>query len=1317
MAVSVRELFLIVRAQDQASRNLRFVGANLRSLASTAELQNAKARAANRLRDIQLRQESQRLRIADLASNISTQQGKLDEAGNARLKARVLAQKELATIQQRGLEMQRRAAQLEAALARPGTRLTGPGTQRLSRAAAQQELRTINEGLTQMEPAMQKVRAESAAVGEAFAAQGRAVSKAENAHARATNTLQSLGMAEQNAVKHLREMELAERQMKWRNIGAAGRALTNMGRTMTFVGGVGVAALGFAANSAAKFSRSTQLAATQASSSLQGIASKNVQIQKVILAQMQRFPATADEMSQSLYDIFSGTNVQRVSKGAQLLKIFNKAAVAGQASLNDVTNAGISVLNTYGLKVRQMPSVMNKFFAAVRFGRMNVTQFTQSFNQLVPAFESAHQSINTMFGSMAFLTRMMPSQRMAAVGLARGVELLSSGAMVKGLKQVGVSVTDVHHRLLPLPVVIENILKKFPRLAKDQNVGNFIKSISNQQGTIQARRALTFLFRDFGKYRQMLHLVSGDQNEFGRSFRALAETDGNKWAVMLNKLKVLWLQLGRAALPALIDLSKNLITVVNWFNRLNDATRGSAAHFAVYGAALLILMGLFTQLIGIVQGFISTIGILVTRLLPATTAFEDLAVAEAAAASAAEGGFLAALGSAGVVAGIVAAGAALGVFAYWLSTTGKDANAWTGEIQSMTHTADEAGNAIERMGKKFSNLPHDMGAIVGDRANIMNIRSQISQTRQELSKAPKSARPALRANLSNLFQQQADAFEQLRRDQRTATSDRGAFGKVIQNFNKQADVLHKLRGEADKYRATIKKFNQEAQTGRAALGPMIGKDRLDAAKKGLADVTHRASQLGSTLRTKVMNVFKGLESRRLIPQLNQNQLLRLTQRTIQSGKFPSLAQIKMDIKTNFGPAKHGVQTFKQWVNGKLKPSPQLVPKWKDKQARTGVINLRHMVHNSFDAAQFNVLGANVDSGIAAGIRANMTPIASAVRDSVSLAISTGQAAAKARSPSRETRDKIGIPIAQGIIVGMQKMEPNVAKAAGDMTKKATDAAGKKIIQGVSQSLVKQAGGIKAAFKSIADTMASTFDEIKSSAQDAFGGIFQGTSANQGLQTIMGFGGKVPFSAVSGDLKAQLNRYSAWTHALARLRKRGIPDALYQQLLAAGPDSLPAIQALASASPAQLHSYERMFKREQRMISRQTHAAFAVQMDEWKKMGKNMAFGILTGLRSESPAIIAWLRHLAKEMFHTVKKHNKSNSPSKLYEEEGRNMLDGLQLGMRAYTPSFAWPGQMGGGGGRHVHYHYNQTLVRGNESDATFMRKARFHYESRIPRQ
>src|SRR5205814_8602740 len=131
---------------------------------------------------------------------------------------------------------------------------------------------------------------------------------------------------------------------------------------------------------------------------------------------------------------------QQIQQGMKLLEQFNQAAIAGQVPLEDVTHAGITVLNNFaeqGKQVQQMPKLFQRMFAAVRFGRMTMTEFVGSLNQVAPAFSTAFgrtpRAFDEMSAALATLTRQMPSVRMAATGLARLTEIFQRKDFIAGM--------------------------------------------------------------------------------------------------------------------------------------------------------------------------------------------------------------------------------------------------------------------------------------------------------------------------------------------------------------------------------------------------------------------------------------------------------------------------------------------------------------------------------------------------------------------------------------------------------------------------------------------------------------------------------------------------------------------------------------------------------------------------------------------------------------------------------------------------------------------------------------------------------------------
>lgn len=475
----------------------------------------------------------------------------------------------------------------------------------VERYRAEVQLLTANLQALQTED-VRLTLAERRLIGERYKA-ALAVAKENAALQEQVGELGRVAIAMESAAR-------AQNRLDWRKIGLAGRAISDLGRTAQYAGAIVVASLGFMAKSAADFQTQATLAATQVTSRFREIGPVSVRIQKGILDQMRRFPAASKEMTAAAYDIFStltltGNAAQRTATGMKVMNVFNRAAVAGQADLADVTKAGITILNDFGTAsvnsgrgIRQLNKFMDRAFAAVRFGRMTFQEFTTTLANAAPAAKAANQSFSNMAGTLAFLTRRMPV-RQAAVSYARLLEVLQRAR--QGLAERGVRVRDpITGHMRQLDQIIGDIVKKFPNLARGKRfITDFFKSVTAGTGsgtiaTIQARRAFTFLIRQYEAYQQILHQTTGDQGEFNKSFRALSQSAGVRFRVFVNNLKEVALVIGADAIPALMKLLNPIIRVARWFDNLSNKTKDQIATLGAFSGAALLLSGTAAILLG-----------------------------------------------------------------------------------------------------------------------------------------------------------------------------------------------------------------------------------------------------------------------------------------------------------------------------------------------------------------------------------------------------------------------------------------------------------------------------------------------------------------------------------------------------------------------------------------------------------------------------------------------------------------------------------------------------------------------------------------------
>jgi TP901 family phage tail tape measure protein len=387
----------------------------------------------------------------------------------------------------------------------------------------------------------------------------------------------------------------------------AAQGIGAVGRQMQLIGGIGTFALGLAANQAAQLQTKVTLAATQITSSVAGTRARAEKDFQGILSQMTKFPQSADDMSAALYDVYSTLNVTG-KQGIPILQQINKAAVAGGLSTQDAASGLLSVISNFDkgrATVRNVREDYNRMFAAVRYGRVTMEELSTALGTTAPAAKIAGQSLGNMAGTFAFLSRSLGPQK-AAVSYARLVEALGSNQMQEGLKKVGVNIDGANGKMLGLDKVMQILIKRFPYLAQGGvKALNFFKDIGNIQSTIQARRAFATLATNMAGYRDVLHKTMGDNNEFSKSYKAMASTLGVQWGVFLNTLKSIVVTVGMTVIPAFLEMAKPLREAVTWFQNLSPATKEMIGRFAAFAAVGALVLGTFAAITG---GILAIIG-------------------------------------------------------------------------------------------------------------------------------------------------------------------------------------------------------------------------------------------------------------------------------------------------------------------------------------------------------------------------------------------------------------------------------------------------------------------------------------------------------------------------------------------------------------------------------------------------------------------------------------------------------------------------------------------------------------------------------------
>lgn len=524
-------------------------------------------------------------------------------------------------------------------------------------------LRRLSADLGGISRAAQIQRDAARAAQRAYSASGRAEQAAavnrlrglKESAAAATSLTNNLKAAQKagflTAVEAQRVERAYTRAARAAKLVQISRIATHVGSVAAMAGGLGLGIAAGAAASFASFNRQAVGAATQmrgVNESFAATVAISKTLETALLDLTRRFPASAKEMADSIYDIASGMDFQidrtsrltetqqRFNQSFKILTLANKVAVAGNLDLATATDVLITTFNNFDPTLKNPVRRLNELFAIVRFGKGTFAEFAPQIGRLASAANAAGQPLTEAGGALAFLSQRLPLPQ-ATTALVRIFQIIGRKEFTTGFQQLfKVSpFEEGTRRLKRLSELMFIIEKQGPRIWKGftkggvdlmnvlQNITaagqNAMKGTTDAVGLIStefARRAITN-FIVFGKqYRSVLGDVSTTQGEFFRSFQAFRNQPGVQWQIAINQFKAFAIIIGQDVLPVVLKFIDAITNLSHKYENLSPHTRRMIAQFATWGAiatllggAIVTLGGAIGMLVGGLSGLLAQLGL------------------------------------------------------------------------------------------------------------------------------------------------------------------------------------------------------------------------------------------------------------------------------------------------------------------------------------------------------------------------------------------------------------------------------------------------------------------------------------------------------------------------------------------------------------------------------------------------------------------------------------------------------------------------------------------------------------------------------------
>lgn len=391
--------------------------------------------------------------------------------------------------------------------------------------------------------------------------------------------------------------QAAARQM------ALGGAISTVGVGMAAVGAIGAKWLDDAVDSAKTFQTQVALVKTQ----VDNVNVSQQQLENVSKTVAKSIAAPLDQLNASLYDIFSSMDVN-VAQSQKFLEAFAQAAVAGQVDVQTAGRATIAIMNAWHLPVSDLSHIMDVQFQLVRKGVGTYQEFADVIGQAIPSAQRAGQSIDTLAGMMAYLTRNGLSAAMAAASSQRALDAFSNPKVVGRLKAMGVAVLNNKGGFNDFSVVIEQLQKKLSKMTDPQRSAALQQLFLGAGGTIQARRFYDTVLESSTAVKQYTTLVGDMKNSSGAlagAYDTMSNTMTAKTQLLSNEYGLLKISVGEALIPVLTKLVPLIQKIFDWWNSLSTSTQHLIIYIAaiasilfIVGGAILFVVGTFIMMAG-----------------------------------------------------------------------------------------------------------------------------------------------------------------------------------------------------------------------------------------------------------------------------------------------------------------------------------------------------------------------------------------------------------------------------------------------------------------------------------------------------------------------------------------------------------------------------------------------------------------------------------------------------------------------------------------------------------------------------------------------
>lgn len=362
-------------------------------------------------------------------------------------------------------------------------------------------------------------------------------------------------------VKYRREVEsLAAAQSA--AVGRIGSMLTRGITIPTLLIGGAAAKMGI------EFNKQMLMIQTSAGASARELAFMN----KEVLALAQNSPVGPIELSKGLYHLESlGL---RGSQALDALKVSSIAAGMTMANIEDVATAlgGAIVADVKGTK--DFEAAMGTVIATIGVGNMRLQELTAAFGTgLLPAAKNAGLTLQQTGAALAVLTDRGISAENAGTRLRMTFSLMQapSDKAKRALAEMGIDADDMARKLRGpngLMVVLTMLHEAMRRIGAARGASLILRAFGGGRSGAGILTLIQSLDSALSSYQGKLNQIKLNQQAFAQNQKVYMESPAYRFQVAISRLEAALVKLGGTTAPMLIGLANAVATVAEAFDGL-----------------------------------------------------------------------------------------------------------------------------------------------------------------------------------------------------------------------------------------------------------------------------------------------------------------------------------------------------------------------------------------------------------------------------------------------------------------------------------------------------------------------------------------------------------------------------------------------------------------------------------------------------------------------------------------------------------------------------------------------------------------------------